>query len=218
MKTEVVMTRRLFDSEISQKSKSEFFSATDLVRAGNKWRAEQGLNFFNMTDWLARDSTREFITELEKRFGTVKISGRGRGSHTWVHPYLFIDMALAISPSLKIEVYGWLYDYLIKYRNESGDSYKKMAGSIYANHSNKREAVTAIQSAAEDIRKAIGIEDWNKASEAQLKIRDRMHENISVLCDVVPVEVAVRVGIKKAVDESTNVLDKPCGADDNQIK
>ena len=33
------MKRELFGQEISQKSKSEFFSATDLLRAGNKYRA-----------------------------------------------------------------------------------------------------------------------------------------------------------------------------------
>jgi hypothetical protein len=38
METEVIMKRKLFDSEISQKSQSGFFSATDLVNAGNRWR------------------------------------------------------------------------------------------------------------------------------------------------------------------------------------
>lgn len=32
METEVIMTRRLFGCEIKQKSKSEFFSSTDLVK------------------------------------------------------------------------------------------------------------------------------------------------------------------------------------------
>jgi hypothetical protein len=34
---------------------------------------------------------------------------------------------------LKIEVYSWLFDKLIKYRNNSGDSYKKMAGALFEN-------------------------------------------------------------------------------------
>ena len=80
----------------------------------------------------------EFITELEESIdGKAKISGRGRGNHTWVHPYLFIDLALAINPKLKLEVYRWIQDYLLKYRNKSGDSYKRMTGALYERASNK---------------------------------------------------------------------------------
>jgi len=38
MKTEVIMRRELFGQPISQQSKTEFFSATDLVYAENMWR------------------------------------------------------------------------------------------------------------------------------------------------------------------------------------
>ena len=119
MKTEVIIKREIFGKEISQKSKSEMFSATDLVRAGNQWRLLKGLEPFHMSEFLRRKTTVEFISSIEKKHGKAIISGKGRGSHTWVHPYLFIDIALAISPDLKIEVYEWIYDSLIKYRNIS---------------------------------------------------------------------------------------------------
>ena len=124
MKTEVIMRRELFGMEVRQKSKSEFFSATDLVRAGNHWRAVNNKPFFNLTAWLKTKSTSEFIAELEKEYG----SAISKGSKTWVHPFLFIDLALAISPKLKIEAYTWLYDQLLSNRNDSGDSYKKCVG------------------------------------------------------------------------------------------
>ena len=98
MKTEVIMQRDLFGMPISQKSKTEFFSATDLVKAGNRWRMINGLTPFNEKAWMQNKGTQEFIAELESKFGKVKISARGRGQHTWIHPLLFIDMALAISP------------------------------------------------------------------------------------------------------------------------
>ena len=47
MKTEVEMKRILFGHEISQKSKSELLSATDLVKAGNAWRVSNGFPEFN---------------------------------------------------------------------------------------------------------------------------------------------------------------------------
>lgn len=200
MKTEVVMKRVIFNQEISQKSKSEFFSATDLVRAGNIWRLSNGLAPFDMRQWFQQKNTKAFITSLENRYGKVKISGRGRGNHTWVHPFLFIDMALAISPELKIEVYGWLYDHLLQYRNDSGDSYKKMSGALYNNSSNKSEYPKLIKSVADEIKSVCGVSEWQSVPEDVLKLRDRIHNNIALLCDLVPNDDAVRIGIKKALE------------------
>ena len=181
MKTEVIMKRELFGSEISQKSKSEFFSATDLVRAGNKWRRKNNINDFNLSLWLKSKATVEFILELERKYGKVKISGRGRSSVTWVHPLLFIDIALAISPKLKIEVYEWLFDQLIRKRNDSGDSYKKMCGALYVRHGDKRKFPKLISNIAVAIQKKCGVTDWQKATELQLNKRDAIHHDIALL-------------------------------------
>ena len=200
MKTEVVMKRMLFNTEISQKSKSEFFSATDLVRAGNKWRLENNFPIFNQSVWLQSKSTKEFIASLEEKYGTIKINAKGKNQHTWVHPYLFIDMALAISPNLKIEVYSWLYDHLLKYRNDSGDSFKKMSGALYHSHQNKSTFHRYIQEVALQIKKELKVSDWNGCDEITLKKRDRIQENIALLCDILPVDEAVRIGIKKGIE------------------
>jgi len=199
MKTEVIMRRQLFGEEISQKSKSEMFSATDLVRAGNKWRIMNGMSPFKMSHWFQLEGTKEFIRELEDRFGEVKIAGRGRGKHTWVHPMLFIDMALAISPKLKIEVYQWLYDHLIRYRNDSGDSYNLMCGALYRRSKNKSVFHREIANVARLVQIECGIKgDWQSATEDQLDYRDRLHRNIALLAEVLDdADEAVRIGIKK---------------------
>jgi len=93
MNTEVVMKRRLFDGKISQKGKNGYFSATDSVNIGNIWRLQNRLPLFSLRSWLQTKSTEQFI-----------------------------DLALAIDSKLKIEVYKWLYDELLKYRNGFGDS------------------------------------------------------------------------------------------------
>jgi len=201
MKTEVTMKRELFGHQISQKSKSEFFSATELVKAGIKWRIANGLSPFDMTQWLRTQSTKDFVSALENKYGKVKISGQGRGVNTWVHPLLFIDMALAISPDLKIEVYEWLFDHLLKYRNDSGDSYKKMSGAIFHKIQNKQNFSFYIREVADRIRHACKVEDWQSAPESVLKKRDRIHENIALLCDILPVEDSVRIGIQKEMVE-----------------
>jgi hypothetical protein len=178
------MKRELFGSEVSQRSKSEFFSATDLVRAGNRWRRNHDKPAFNFTAWLKTKQTQEFMDELDLKYGKSLIKGRGKGHHTWVHPLLFIDLALAISPQLKIEVYEWLFDYLIQHRNESGDSYKSMCGVLYVRHQNQRTFQVMIKKLALRIQRYCGVSDWQQASEAQLKRRNKIHEEIALLADV----------------------------------
>jgi len=197
------MRRELFGMEISQKSKSEFFSATDLVKAGDKWRRSNNLPDFNLSAYLKNKKTLEFINELkEKTQSEVIIKSRGKGSHTWVHPFLFIDIALAISPKLKIETYQWLFDNLIKYRNESGDSYKKMCGALFANSSNKAKFHINMPKIADMIKIECGVKDWQIATEHQLKLRDKIHDNISLLADVLQNnQLAVEYGIMKAKEK-----------------
>jgi len=184
MKTEVIMYRELFGGEVKQKSHSEYFSATDLVNLGNRWRIENKKAIFNLSTWLKKESTQEFISALETEYGEVVTKGKGRLSQTWVHPFIFIDIALAINPTLKISVYKWLYDHLLKYRNTSGDSYKKMVGALYNKSSDKQRFQKVIQDVAIKIKKAMGVEDWNKATESQLNKRDKIHEAVAMLSNV----------------------------------
>lgn len=197
MVTEVILKRELFGEEISQKSKSEFFSATDLVKAGNKWRMANELNEFNLSQYLKAKSTKEFIDELEKKYEVKCVStGRGSKSNTWVHPLLFIDIALSISPKLKVEVYDWLFDHLVKFRNSSGDSYKEMSGALYVLYGNKKEFPDFISKVADYIRVSMGVSDWNTATKEQLEIRDKIHIAIKLFCNVLkkPRE-AIRLGV-----------------------
>lgn len=200
MKTGVLMQRKIFDEIINQDSKNNFFSITDLVRAGNKWRVKNGMEPFYFNRWVQNKSVKEFILELEKKINKKPlISGRGRGNHSWAHPFLFIDIALSISPELKINVYEWIFDELIKYRNDSGDSYKKMAGALFLNCRVKSNFSREIIVIAEEIKNACGVFDWQTANESQLKLRDKIHENISLLCDVLKNnKKAVEFGIENA--------------------
>lgn len=200
MKTAVVMRRALLGGEISQNSKTEMLSATDLAKVGNKWRIANGLEPFSMKSWLNNKGTKEFIAELEARYGEVKKNARGKGSHTWMHPLLFIDMALAISPKIKIETYEWMFDQLIKSRNESGDSYKAMCGAMYVRARSKTNFYQYVQEVARKIKQACQVADWNSATESQLKLRDKLHNDIALLADVLNNnDEAVRLAIIKAI-------------------
>jgi len=203
MITEVVMKRELLGHEISQKSKSYYLSATDLVRAGNRWRVENGYDLFNMSEWLRQKRVKEFLKELENNINENPVnSGKGRGKHTWVHPYVFIDMALAINPKLKVTVYKWLYDELLKYRNNSGDSYKKMTGALWISATNKSLFRDEIITIANKIKIACDVTDWQKATEKQLKLRDKIHEYIALFSDIIhDRENLIEISILKAKQE-----------------
>lgn len=203
MKTEVIMNRSTFGEIISQKSKSGFFSVTELERAGNKFRAMNGLPLVRLNTYFSNSANKEFIAELEKKYGKVKTDGRGKGNHIWVHPLLFLDIALWIDPKMKVEVYEWLMDNLLKFRNESGDSYKKMCGALYLYAKNKTLFNKNIQIIAKRIKIECGVKDWNEATEKQLKLRDRIHEFISFACDMVKdSNMAIELGIKKAKENA----------------
>ena len=200
MKTQVEMKRELFGRPISQQSKTEFFSATDLTKAGNLWRLQNGLSLFNLSQYFKGSSFIEFKEEMESIYGTVIVTARGRGSNTWVHPLIFIDVALAINPKLKIEVYQWLFDNLIKFRNNSGDSYKLMCSALCMRFENKREFPKYIQSVAKKIKDSLGVTDWQTASEEDLRKRDLIHNSIRLLCNVLQdAEQAVRFGIQENI-------------------
>ena len=195
------MKRHTLGEIISQKSKSGFFSATELERAGNKWRVMNDLPFMKLNSYFSNRANKEFILELEAKYGKVKTDGRGKGNHTWVHPMLFIDIALWIDPKMKVEVYAWLMDNLLLFRNDSGESYKKMTGALYRVAKNKTKFPQNIQLVASRIRLECGVKDWNEATENQLKLRDRMHEFISFACDMLKDgNDAIEVGIAKAKD------------------
>jgi hypothetical protein len=196
------MKRKIFGEEISQNSKTEFFSATDIVRAGNKWRLSNGMSDFNITQYWNLKSTKEFMETVDSKYGTSVIKGRGKGNHTWVHPLVFIDMALAISPSLKLEVYEWIMDDLIRYRNDSGDSYKEMSAALHSNFLDKKAFHEYITKVADRIKLACGVKDWQSATEYQLKLRDKIHTSIRLLCNVLKDnEQAVRLGIYEYTKE-----------------
>lgn len=206
METEVIMERQLFDGVIKQRSKSEFFSVTDLVKSGNRWRLENNLSPFDFNQWRQSNQTKEFMSALESKFGTVLISARGRGHDTWVHPFIFLDVALAINPTLKIEVYDWLYDCLLRYRNDSGDSYKLMAGALYANTTQHTTFGKSMSILCRMIQSEVGVSDWQKATESDLSYRDKIHEYIALMCGMFNNNnnEAIRMGMLKAREWKNN--------------
>lgn len=85
---------------------TNMLSMTDMLYIGNRFRLERGLRQINTTQWLNTQTNKSFIQDLKKHFAHV-IRTEGK-RHTWVHPYLFIELGRAIHPEFKIIVYDWV--------------------------------------------------------------------------------------------------------------
>ena len=48
----------------------------------------------------------------------------------WMNPLLFIKFAMWISPTFEVKVLRFVYDEMIKYRNDAGDAYKELSSSV----------------------------------------------------------------------------------------
>jgi uncharacterized damage-inducible protein DinB len=151
MKTNQTLTRPMGNFEVFQRTSDGFFNATTLLK---QWNANSGMNK-KLDHYFENKSTEEFITTIESKENLhtrnsvyVKSrASRGLNSGTWMHPLLFIDFAMWINPEFKYDVLKFVYDQLIQYRNEAGDTYREMATSI-ASISKKSEIAENITSVA----------------------------------------------------------------------
>ena len=150
MKTNQVLTRKMGDFDVLQRTSDGYFDANALLA---QWNSISSHTERKMARFLEASSTKEFIeTIIEKEIDTTDnqhsaksdngdyqavIKSKGRHSKegrtpdkVWMHPFLFIDFAMWINPKFKYEVIKFVYDQLIQYRNDAGDAYKEMAKAI----------------------------------------------------------------------------------------
>jgi hypothetical protein len=208
MKTNQIIQRPIYGITVNQRTCDEYFQLSTIENVATVMRLQHGRAAFVPRLFLEQKGTKEFLDALEKRTGKPAVisTGRGRGHHTWVHPYVMLEILLTISPELKVEAYAWLFDELIKYRGVSGDSYKTMCGSLYSKFKDPRKFQAFIMDSAKSIQSACGADDWNNATEQQLKLRDRIHDTIAIMADVTgDPRNAVTLGTARAKGEFAKI-------------
>ena len=148
MKTNVVMVRKMGDLNVSQRTKDGMFNATALLKQWNKGKRGKEVN-----DFLKTDKTKEFISALQNELpDTIKIVTVNKGGNdknnqgTWMHPLLFIDFAMWLNPTFKVQVLKFVYDELIKNRHDAGEGYILLSASgMKLKGYNFKEVATAMQ-------------------------------------------------------------------------
>lgn len=206
MKTNQVMKRDFLGGVISQRTDNGYLSATDLFLWANKWRVANDLEPVVAARYYRNRSTKELIDQIEKEGIKPRYLSKGKNSHTWVHPILFIDMALTLSPKLKLQVYKWIKDNLLLNRKLSCASYKLMTGSLFNNTKAPSKFGLEMINTSNKIKKAVGVSDWNSATEEQLQLRDKIHEAITMISNILKDnKKAVDLGIYEVLENNKKI-------------
>lgn len=222
MKTAMIMERKLFGGIIRQNHKTGMLNANDLHKVGNSMRKGAGLTSKQMAQFFSLDSTSELIKEicLVENIGVddVKVSKRGKAGGTWVSPVLFVDMAMWYSPQLKVQIIKWVIDGLLDARDNSGESYKRMASALKQNFCSEFSPIKMIEVAntiAAECKVGIGKDKWQKASEQQLVKREKIQDTVAMISDLCP---NIGVTLNKAISKVNNQIRLAKAQNDKAVK
>ncbi len=191
MKTNQVLTRSMGEFSVYQRTSDGMFNATSLLKQWNSLSPTERKmdNYFNL------QGTGEFVNTIiaKENLDTPKLvyvksrASRGLNSGTWMHPLLFIDFAMWINPEFKYDVLKFVYDQLVEYRNQAGNSYRRMCERI-AQVSKKGDIPKNISSIAKAVNIVVyGIHEKQmrnkQAEESSMRELVKLQEMIIELID-----------------------------------
>lgn len=180
MKTTQIIERPFYDGVIQQDHKTGFLNTKNMIDLGNQYRKSMSLAPVRLDSYLKSNKTKEFIEQIleQEKITTVMNSKRGKYGGTWMHPLLFVDFAMYVSPKFKYLAMSWLSDHLLSFRDASGDSYKAMGSELEKNYHLGARIGVVIPEIARQIKNTLEVDNWNTASEKKLKLRDEIHKKI----------------------------------------
>lgn len=199
MKSNVIMEsidRELAGQIVPQRTCDGYFSLGAIMTIINRDRINRELGSIQFSHFANIENIKEFIFELEKDIGKPSYYRGTKSSRGWIHPFLALKFLTHYNPKFEIQVYKWFFDYLIDNRIRSADSYTRMCGVIAKHAPNKAKIQQCIIWTANKIKEIVGVEDWNKATEAELKRRDELQDMIS---DMMTTIGNCRIGFKYAI-------------------
>ena len=176
---------------VRQRTKDGYFNATDLVKIYGNVTGQRK----DISDFMRLKTTKDFETVIssnESDTGIIVSNGNqqvtksvievkkgGKEQGTWMHPYMFIDFAMWLSPEFKYNTIKWVHDNLMKFRIESGDNYVAMCASLnrrYREQFGEPSPVVLFRREADRIRELLGVGDKpiNEWSEYELDLRNEL--------------------------------------------
>lgn len=213
MKTNVIMEsldRRLGEYIIRQRTKDGYFALGDIMKVINMKRLSEDKEAIISAKFFQNENFKEFIAELEADIGSKSYIKATKSSTGWVHPYLAIKILTHYNPRLEIQVYKWLFDYLIENRITSSDSYTRMCGILFKYTTRQVEFRNDVKKLAGIIKNKIGVDDWNKASKEELEKRDYIQNMIG---DLTQTLADCKLGVRLAFNAYDRKFNMPSEQD-----
>lgn len=150
--------REIFGKAISVLTDNGFVCITEAMEALSAHRVENGLAPKKLNDILKTDSFQEKCSEVIKemsnrglwkpngislqdseitlkKLNQMRLAcrrGKGPGQKWFLDPYLFVAVALEMSPKLYAKVIMWVKDGLIEMRSEAGKAYSEMSSRLFS--------------------------------------------------------------------------------------
>jgi len=90
---------------------------------------KQGIISGHISLFMESIEKQGFVKHM-KSLGVYKTTGARQTKTVWVNPYIFVMVAMELSPLFKAYVIDWLTDSLILNRIEAGSFYKELSKSI----------------------------------------------------------------------------------------
>lgn len=197
MKTNKVMIRQMGNLTVNQRISDAMFNATDLLKQWNNSNPNEirRLDTFWESTHLDKLMYEIAVNELNfnsRNFGELKKAlstiNEGKYGGTWMHPILFIKFAMYLSPKFEYHVLKFVSDQLIEFRHKSGDSYNVLGSATkdyYLRNHNRVPTDLEYKEIAALIQLAVlgkthnNHTHWEKATEAQLKLRDNLEKVVA---------------------------------------
>jgi hypothetical protein len=211
MKTNQILTRKMGDFNVNQRTSDEMFNATELLKQWNESINAVGRKGKRIDDFLKIDSTQDFLSALKEeilntedsRHLDLYKSSKGKNGGTWMHPILFIKFAMWINPRFEVKVIKFVYDELIKNRHDAGDNYKLLTIAV-----SKIVTKPFLPMAIQNIAKAINYVVFNK-HESGIRNTQASEESLKQLSSLeLKLSELINDGFIKDYDQTMNFLRK----------
>ena len=119
----------------------------------------------------------------------LKVTKRGKlNKGTWVHPAMFVDIAMWLNPEFKAKTMMWLADNLLVVRNESGKSYNAMTCALVDKFPYKTPRFMIMNFGKKINKYILGDDerDWQQATKEELDAREKLHLKVINACELLP--------------------------------
>jgi hypothetical protein len=144
MKTNQEMVRYIDNFSVVQRTSDGYFDGSELLR---QWNNVEGNPRRRMSEFINSPKVKEFLKALaddeshrskidigENQL-VIKVKGRNTKEgktpdKVWMNPLLFIKFAMWINPTFEVKVLRFVYDEMIRYRNDAGDAYKELSSAV----------------------------------------------------------------------------------------